>query len=293
VRVIGGPGTIDGLFSTPRGVACDGRGHIYVQDRMGRIQKFDESGRFIRVWKVPTIEKGRPTSLAVDSEGFVWVADTHNYRVLKYSPDAELVFQFGVQGNKPGEFFYVCGIAVAEDGTIYVSEFGGNDRVQVFDRGGRYLRGWGSYGEGDLQFKRPQSLALGPGGRLYVADSSNHRVVVYDRSGRRLNSFGGYGAEPGRMKYPWGLAVARDGTLHVAEYGNHRLQRFDPDGRPLGTTGVHGAEPGELNTPWAVAFLPDESLVISDSLNHRVQVWPRQSVQSIQSLQSMQSRRTP
>lgn len=265
VVTIGGPGSFEGRFATPRAIAWDPKGFIYVVDKTGRIQKFDRGGRFVKGWSTPAIEKGRPTGLAVDPRGDLVVADTHYHRILRYSPDGELRGEFGSEGTGPGQFIYPVGLAVAGDGTIFVSEFGGNDRIQMFTSDGRLRRQWGRYGDGPGEFRRPQGLALA-GDRLYVADAANHRVQAFAPDGTFTGSWGG-------LLYPYSVAVMRDGSVLVAEYGRHHVARFSPDGRPLGAVGSVGSGPGELNTPWAAVPGEDRVFVV-DSGNHRVESWP-------------------
>ncbi|MBI4563782.1 MAG: hypothetical protein HY716_03695 [Planctomycetes bacterium] len=265
VGIIGGPGSGAGQFATPRAAAWDPRGWLYVVDKTGRVQKFDAGGRFLLGWTTPEIERGRPTGLAVDPLGDVLVADTHYHRILRYSSDGRLLDRFGSEGRGPGQFVYPVGLAVTADGTIYVAEFGGNDRIQVFAPDGTYRRGWGRYGEAPGEFKRPQGIALGER-RLYVADAANHRIQVFTPEGRWIASWGG-------VRYPYSVSIDPRGKLLVAEYGTHRITKFSPEGRPLGSVGGAGRAPGELDTPWAAVAAGDEVFVV-DSGNHRVQRWP-------------------
>jgi len=265
IRIIGGQGSTDGYFATPRGGAWDPRGFLSVVDKTGRIQKFDASGKFVRVWMPPAVERGHPTNLAIDAEGQVLVADTHYHRVLRYSPDGELLAQFGSEGREPGQFLYPVGIAVTAEGTIYVSEYGGNDRIQVFTPEGKLLRAWGTYGEGPGEFKRPQGIALG-NDRLYVADAANHRVQVFSLDGKLTGAWED-------LKYPYSVSVDARGDVLVAEYGRHRVTKFRPDGTRAGSAGKAGRGPGDLNTPWGVVAAGD-AIYVLDSGNHRVQRWP-------------------
>jgi DNA-binding beta-propeller fold protein YncE len=276
VEVIGGPGSSDGRFATPRGGAWDPRGFLYVVDKTGRIQKFDASGKFVLGWMPPAVELGHPTNLAIDSGGEVLVADTHYHRILRYSPDGRLLARFGGPGKGPGEFLYPVGIAVAPDGTIYVSEYGGNDaggndRIQVFTAEGKLLRGWGSYGEAPGEFRRPQGIAL-RGDRLYVADTVNHRVQVFTTEGKLL-------AVWGDLKYPYSVSVDGGGNVLVAEYGRQCVTRFRPDGTRTGSAGKVGSRPGELATPWGVVAM-GERVAVLDSGNHRVQLWPSKMLEA-------------
>lgn len=266
VRIIGGPGPFKGRFATPRAATWDPEGWLYVVDKTGRIQRFDREGRVHAVWSTPATEKGRPTGLAWDATGTLLVADTHYHRILRYSPEGTLLAEFGSEGTGDGQFIYPVGVAVDGEGTIFVSEYGGNDRIQVFTREGERLRGWGRYGEGDGEFKRPQGLALS-GGRLYVADAANHRVQVFTPEGRFLSSWGD-------LHYPYSVCGDAEGNILVAEYGSHRVSKFSADGTLLARAGGPGTAPGELDTPWSAVAAGGRIFVV-DAGNHRVQDWPR------------------
>jgi len=266
IQSIGGPGSDAGHFATPRATAWDPRGFLYVVDKTARIQKFDAAGKFLLGWSTPENEKGRPTGLALDAKGNLLVADTHYHRVLRYSPEGTLLSQFGSEGNGPGQFLYPTGIAVAPDGTLYVSEYGGNDRIQAFTPEGRPIRAWGSYGKEPGQFDRPQSIALA-GDRLYVADAANHRIQVFTLEGTLVASWGD-------LKYPYSVSLDAQGNVLVAEYGRHRVDKFTPAGALLATAGRPGTGPADLNTPWSAIPIGGDRIAVVDSGNHRIQLWP-------------------
>ncbi|HVR85654.1 MAG TPA: 6-bladed beta-propeller [Planctomycetota bacterium] len=266
IQSIGGPGSEAGRFATPRATAWDPRGYLYVVDKTARIQKFDGTGKYLLGWSTPESEKGRPTGMLVDSKGELWIADTHYHRVLHYSPEGALLSEFGSEGNGPGQFQYPTGIAISADGLIFVSEYGGNDRIQVFTRDGTIVRSWGSYGDGPGQFERPQGIAVA-GDRLYVADAANHRIQVFNLAGQLLASWGD-------LKYPYSVSLDAEGNLLVAEYGRHRVSKFTPDGKPLAAAGSPGTGPAELNTPWSAIPIGGDRIAVVDSGNHRVQLWP-------------------
>jgi DNA-binding beta-propeller fold protein YncE len=204
----------------------------------------------------------------------VLVADTHFYRILIYDREGTRLGQIGdgVQGTTPGRFGYATDTLVDEAGCVYVSEYGENDRIQVFDPEGGFLRQWGGHGYAPGQFLRPRSMAFDPRGRIYVADSGNHRIQVFERDGRLVHHFGRRGAEAGQMAYPFDLSFAPDGTLVVCEYGNSRVQRFDADdGRSLGVWGGPGRAAGQLDNPCALVVDRSGAVHVVDSNNHRVQ----------------------
>ena len=233
VAVIGSRGTADGQFSKPRVVALGPRGNLCVVDMTGRIQRFSSGGAFACAWRTPENKLGNPTGVCFDRTGCLFVADTHYNRVLKYAPDTKLVMQFGVYGTGKGEFVYPTDVVVDDAGHIYVSEYGDGARIQVFDRGGRFLREWGRTGEAPGEFRRPMGLAISADGVIYVADACNHRIQTFTRQGKVLGGWGRLGTGPGELKYPYDVAVATDGVVYVCEYGNNRIQKFSRDGRPL------------------------------------------------------------
>ena len=272
----GTPGQGLGQFGYPRCIDVDQQNKwIYVIDKTARVQRFSFDGKAQIEWHMPDSENGKPTGVSVGPNGHVYVADTHYFRVMEYDCDGNLINKFGEYGEGPRQFIYVTDIAFAPDGCLYVSEYGGHDRVQVFTPNGKYLFEFGSFGREFGQFNRPQSLAFSHDGKeLYITDACNHRIVVTDLQGHWLRTIGSAGREPGQLCYPYGLKVLPDGTLLVAEFGNNRIQRFDPappNGRSLGVYGRLGRGEGELQYPWGVAATDDRIFVL-DSGNNRVQV---------------------
>src|SRR5262249_49275432 len=87
--------------------------------------------------------QANPTGLGIDDAGNVYITDFFG-AVLKFSNDGVLLGKWGTQGADPGQFIYPSDVAVAQDGTIYVSEYG-NRRVQVFDPSFSFLRQWSTY----------------------------------------------------------------------------------------------------------------------------------------------------
>jgi DNA-binding beta-propeller fold protein YncE len=272
-RVWGIHGTRPGWLHKPRVAAFDACDRLYIADLTDRIQVFDRDGRFLRGWRTPEFNVDGPSGLTVDRLGRLLVADTHFYRVLVYSLGGELLFQVGdgVQGTTPGRFGYPTDVVIDRAGNFYVSDYGENDRIQVFSPEGKWLRQWGGHGREPGEFLRPRALAFDDQERLYVADSCNHRIQVFDTRGTLLNSWGTRGTGPGEMSYPYDLALGPEGVLYVCEYGNQRVQKFRLDGKPLGLWGAPGRQPGELFNPWALAVDGEGAVSVIDSNNHRVQ----------------------
>jgi DNA-binding beta-propeller fold protein YncE len=266
-------GTKPGWLHKPRVAAFDASDRLYVADLTDRIQVFDRDGHYLRGWRTPAFNVDGPSGLTIDRLGRLLVADTHFYRVLVYSQEGELLFQIGdgVQGTTPGRFGYPTDVVIDRAGNFYVSEYGENDRIQVFSPQGKWLRQWGGHGLEPGEFMKPRALAIDDEERIYVADSCNHRIQVFDTTGKLLRHWGTRGTAPGELSYPYDLAIGPDRSLYVCEYGNHRVQKFTLEGVPQGVWGRAGRGPGELFNPWALAVDGQGAVSVIDSNNHRVQ----------------------
>jgi DNA-binding beta-propeller fold protein YncE len=281
--VWGRRGLSEGRFLKPRAITIDDQDHLYIVDTTGRIQVFDADGNFLRSWTTPATENGRPTGLGFvpanrhrSGQARLLVADTHYYRMIAYTLDGQLDDEAtigGTSGKGDGEFAFVTDVACDAQGNYFVGEYNQSDRIQKFDRDGKFVMSFGGYGSEPGRFVRPQSLMIRDN-VLWVADSCNHRLQRFDLSGDQpqwIDSIGGPGTGIGQMYYPYGLDFTADGIAVVVEYKNARLQFFDDTGKSLGTWGGHGFDDGQLNQPWGVVVDSKNRIHVLDSNNHRVQ----------------------
>lgn len=273
-------GLSEGRLMKPRAVTIDEKDQLYVVDMTGRIQVFDTEGVYLRGWRTPAIEQGKPLGLTIGRDGSVIVADTHYFRVLFYSREGvldETRTIGGVNGDEPGQFQFVTDVIQAPNGHFYIGHYGQSDMIQEFDPAGQFVRRWGTQGSEPGQFSRPQTLLLDKSGLLWVADACNHRIQVFSLEGaepKLERIWGSPGAEPGQLQYPYGMDFDMDGTLLIVEFGNHRVQRFTPDGKSLEMWGSAGKVPGQFTNPWALIIDSKRQLHVLDSMNHRVQRFP-------------------
>ena len=247
---------------------------FFVVDRMARVQHLDREGNFLGGWTMPDAKNGKPTGVTVGPDGNVYLADTHYQRVMVYDPKTGTeVRRWGTHGTGPGQFIYPTDVAFDENGNVFVSEYGDNDRIQVFDPRGNYLYAFGKPGRGDGELARPQSMLIDQG-LVYVTDASNHRISVFKTDGTFVRTMGSIGAGLGQFRWPYGLAQDKRGNLVVCEFGNNRVQLVDKQtGRGLKVWGQPGRAPGELAYPWAVAVDKRGRIVTVDAGNNRLQVF--------------------
>jgi DNA-binding beta-propeller fold protein YncE len=276
-KVWGSRGFGEGRFQKPRAMAVDKKDQVYVVDMTGRIQVFSPEGEFLRAWRTPQIESGKPCGLSFDHDGTLLVSDTHYFRVLFYSPDGKLLENRtigGVNGHEPGHFYFVTDTVEDSRGNYYVCEYGDFDRVQKFDHDSKFILQWGKHGSEPGEFVQPRGMAIDKHDQLYVTDACNHRIQVFDVSvepPQLVRIWGTFGREPGQLRYPYGIELDHRGNVYIAEFGNSRVQKFTVEGKFISSWGVAGRREGELNQPWALALDSKGRLHILDTYNHRVQ----------------------
>jgi hypothetical protein len=211
--------------------------------------------------------------VAVDNEDYVWVVDTRNKRLQKYTAEGQLLFEVG--GQETGK---VDGLGFQEPIAAAITP---NNKVLVLDRlssqiirmdeNGSVLGRFGSQGQALGQFLHPEGLATDRIGRIYVADTLNNRIQVLDSGGSPVMVFGSKGLETGQFEQPSGVGIdSLTGDIIVADTLNNRVQIFGPDGSYLNSFGTVGAGPGALNWPYEGIAGVTHNLFVPEVHNNRV-----------------------
>lgn len=248
----------------------------------------------------------RPSRMAVGSDGLIYVADQLNHAVRRLNPATGLVETLAGDGL-PGyvdtgdstdadfdtpRFNNPLGIAVAANGTIYVSDYGNsvirrltptgsgytvdtvagaNERIK--DKDTREMlhatrRGLGGFqnGEGSVaRFRGPDGMAIGPDGTLYVADATNHYIRGIDTTSatfdvRTVAGIGITGFTDGdlstaRFTTPTDVALTPDGeALIVADFNNNRIRRVELATGQVSTVAGSGFEGTDSGSPLFATF---------------------------------------
>jgi len=192
--VLGGTGSGQGQFLEPRDVAAAPDGSIYITDsKNNRIVHLSPEGDWLQAWgtfadaalgSAPGGTFYEPWGIAVGPDGSVYVADTWNHRIQKFSPEGNFVTMWGIfgQAESPDAFWGPRGLAVDAQGNVFVTDTG-NKRVVIFDANGEYISQFGTAGLEQGQFDEPVGLDVDPAGNVYVADTWNQRIQVFANNG--------------------------------------------------------------------------------------------------------------
>lgn len=185
------------------GIGIDSNQHIFIFSRAGRewkplvpvpttpvsgktiLELDNKTGQVINAWGDRFFLM--PHGLTVDVFDNVWVTDVELHQVFKFSHEGKLLMALGkagISGNDQLHFNRPTGVAVATDGSFYVSDGYGNSRVCKFSAAGKYLFEWGTKGDRAGAFDIPHAIELDDRGNVYVADRENHRVQVFDSNGK-------------------------------------------------------------------------------------------------------------
>jgi tripartite motif-containing protein 71 len=181
-----GPGD---YFTTPAlgGIAVDKSGNVFVADiHNQRIKKYTNTGTFLGEWGSFGSGNGQfhnPSDIAVDSKGYVYVADDqpggaddgNNDRIQKFSNNGTFIREWGSTGSGDGQFIIPEGIGIDSRGHVFVLDRG-NSSIQKFTNTGDFIRKWGGVGSSE-------GIAVDKSGNVFVANTHGHNILKFTNTG--------------------------------------------------------------------------------------------------------------
>jgi peptidylamidoglycolate lyase len=203
---------------------------------LNQVFEFDHEGRLLMTLgqaKVPgndSLHFNRPTDVAIGEDGSFYVSDGYgNSRIVKFSSSGKYLFSWGSKGRGEGEFNLPHAIDLDSAGNVFVADRE-NNRIQVFDRSGKFLRQIRGKG-----FKNLYSLTIAKGRQqIFATDylsffdiwTKGSDIYQMDLSGKTLVKFGRTGNFDGPVSRYHNIVVDRDGNIYVTDILKNGLQKF-------------------------------------------------------------------
>lgn len=201
----------------------------------------EQPPQFVLMWGIRGSQPGafdEPAGIDVDAAGNVYVIDTRNDRVQKFTSTGVFLATWTFAD------FNAWDIALDHSGNVYVVNSGFHS-VQQHDPDGVLITKWGSLGTSDGMFNTPLALAVGPSGQIYVADTGNNRIQKFTSSGVFIQKWGSSGIGDGQFTGPRGIAVDANENVFVSD-ASPRIQKFSSSGAFITAWGSLGSGDGQF-----------------------------------------------
>jgi sugar lactone lactonase YvrE len=278
-------------LNAPRAIAAGPNDDLYVADsRNHRILHIAADGTLLHEWgtfadnaagNAPVGTFNEPWGVAVGPDGSVYVADTWNHRVQKFTENGEPITTWGQYGQPIPEapetqssFWGPRGIAVDSQGHVFVADTG-NKRIAVFDEDGNYITQFGTAGLDPGQFDEPVGVAVTEDGTVYVTDTWNQRVqsfipsedgtIYFPLQQWEVNAWFGQSLE----NKPF-IAVNEENHVFITDPEGYRVIEFTSEGEFVRTWGDFGVGPDEIGLAAGVTVDPDGFVWVTDAGNNRI-----------------------
>lgn len=285
-------------------VVDDTAGNLYfIESEQNRVQVFDSTGHYVMGWGTSGSGVGQmnsPMGIGIDADENLYVADTANNRVQKFSKVGAPLGQFGsgvlnspsaVEVNSHGEIYVfhssnvierydssfnhlgswtvpsynmVSSLAIDSTDKVYNTAFG--SEISVYGRDGTSLGTFPGSVNGDY------TQAVNTDGADILVWKVSKGFYRYDSLGNLLASYVSFGNGVNELDYPQSVAVGPlTQNVYIADFRNHRIVKRNSRGATLLTWGGLGSAIGQFNSPYAIALDSEENVYVADRLNYRVQ----------------------
>ena len=226
---------IKGL-NKPLGVAVDGQGRLLEgNDGRSNIEVYDPTnGELLAVFGEGIVQM--PNAITLDAAGNIYVTDSRRGVVWVFTPSYELTGWIGNPGEGQEDLKFPIDAEVSlTTQEIFVADQG-NNRVQVYDLQGKWLRSISWNGSGCSwfsgvcavpKFMGLQALDIDTLGRLHVLDRFGGAVIVFDSlTDAQIGNYGSFGTEPGQLKLPTDMLSTQPDTAVVTAGDGDRIETF-------------------------------------------------------------------
>lgn len=264
------------LLRRPSSAAFDSQGNIHIADTgKNRILVFDADGAFIAAYGTPgngPLELSGPVDVAVSDDGRSYVIDRASSKMVVYDQSRTPVDSIDFPDDTP------MSVTVAGDELIVTTASG----VLVGTLDGELQTGYVARGPEPGQFNRPNGVAVGPDGTLFVADTLNYRVQAIGTDGEVLWTYGEplppeqairFDDPSRKFGLPASIAADESGFLYVVDGLNGEVHILEQgDGSFVEIIGDIGHNDGFFYYPDGIDYR-DGRIVVADRFNDRVQVF--------------------
>lgn len=243
------------------------------------IVVFDLAGHEQRVLEVPSNAPPLmlPLSIAVDSQGQIYVLERRSASILVFSRSEKYVRAINLKNasvTSPNAM-----MLDKKKDQIYVSD-AATRKIVAMDLRGAVLRTVGGVGEEDGLFNLPVALAIDSKSRLIVADAFSASIQVFDENGKFLHKFGKRGDTPGSFQLIKALAVDSSDNIYVVDGRAHNITIFNSQSELLLVLGAFYSisetgkiAPGGFSVPIGIDIDSTDKIYVVDQMNARVQVF--------------------
>lgn len=222
-------------------------------------------------------------SIYVDSYSNLYVLDTGNFRVTKWTSNATngLVVAGGYgKGNDTNQLNYPGGMFIGLNPSIIWIADTGNSRIVRWNSSSTGVIVYGSNGTANNQFYNPLGLFIDESSSdtIYVADTYNHRIQMWlprTNSGITVAGRTGiFGNELSLLFYPSTLVLDSNGFMFILDSGNNRIVRWikeSSSGMIIAGISSYGNLPSQLYFPSSFKIDRNGNLIVADTFNNRIQ----------------------